>query len=229
MVNTQNICSDCTFASCAIYTLSNPELESMQSNRYQVKYDRGELLRKQFMPVDYIIYLRDGYVKEYLWHENQPDQVVQVIKPRTYIGLQGACTNTSSTFSYQAITPVDVCLIEKETFTHLIEGNGKFASEILKALSKESISNHKRFLSLNQTQIFGKVAGLLKYLSEDVYENRTFELHLKREELAQMVASTRESVTRAIKWFHNEGVIEMTRNHVQILQYERLVEMAKRG
>lgn len=229
MMDPKFVCSDCSFAFCAIYTLSDPELDSMQSNRYQVKYDRGELLRKQQMPVDYVIYLRDGYVKEYLWHENQPDQVVQVIKPRTYIGLQGACTNTSSEFSYQAITPVDVCLIEKETFTQLIEGNGKFATEILKALSQESISNHKRFLSLNQTQIFGKVAGLLKYLSEDVYESRSFELHLKREELAQMVASTRESVTRAIKWFHNEGIIKMTKNHIEILLYDRLIEMAKRG
>jgi len=201
----------------------------MESNRYKVRYEKGELLRKQYTPLDYIIYLRDGYVKEYLWHENLPDQVIQLIKPRSYIGLQGACTNTSNVFSYQAITAVDVCLIDKATFQNLIEGNGKFAAEILKALSQESISNQKRFLSLNQTQIFGKAAGLLKYLSEEVYESSSFELHLKREELAQMVASTRESVTRALLWFHNEEIIHMSKNHIIILDYERLAEMAKRG
>ncbi|MDF1570709.1 MAG: helix-turn-helix domain-containing protein [Bacteroidales bacterium] len=87
----------------------------------------------------------------------------------------------------------------------------------------------RRFLSLNQTQTFGKVAGLLIYLSEEVYDNREFELQLKRAELAQMVVSTRESITRALKWFHNEGIIFMERNHLVIEQKNRLTEIAKRG
>jgi CRP-like cAMP-binding protein len=228
-MNEKLACSNCTIGSCAIYTLSYDELRNMETDTYQTAYRKGEILRKQDTPLDSVIYLRQGYVKEFMRHQSVADQVIQLIKPRSYIGLQMLCTNTSSVFSYQAITDVEVCFIEKVTFSKLIRGNGNFAREILVSLSHESMSNHKRFLSLNQTQTFGKVAGLLIYLSEEVYDNREFELQLKRAELAQMVASTRESVTRALKWFHNEGIIFMDRNHLVIEQKDRLTEIAKRG
>ncbi len=223
------ICSNCTVGSCAIYTLSQGELKNMETDTYQTRFRKGEILRKQDTPLDSLIYLRQGYVKEFVRHQHVADQVIQLIKPRSYIGLQMLCTNTSSVFSYQAITDVEVCFIEKETFSRLIRGNGNFAREILISLSHESMSNHKRFLSLNQTQTFGKVAGLLIYLSEEVYESFEFDLQLKRAELAQMVASTRESVTRALKWFHNEGIITLEKNRLVIEQKERLSEIAKRG
>ena len=222
-------CSICTLGSCAISMLSPDELWDMERNSDQASYRKGEIIRQQDAPLDSVIYLRQGYVKEFIRHHSVADQVIQLIRPRSYIGLQMLCTNTSSVFAYQSITDVEVCFIEKNTFSGLIRGNGNFAREILASLSRESMSNHKRFLSLNQTQTFGKVAGLLVYLSEEVYENREFELQLKRAELAQMVASTRESVTRALKWFHNEGIIFMNKNLLVIEQKERLLEIAKRG
>lgn len=229
MMKEKLACSNCTIGSCAIYTLSQDELKNMESDTYQTSFRKGEILRKQDTPLDSVIYLRKGYVKEFMRHQSVADQVIQLIKPRSYIGLQMLCTNTSSVFSYEAITDVEVCYIEKDTFSKLIRGNGNFAREILVSLSHESMSNHKRFLSLNQTQTFGKVAGLLIYLAEEVYESREFELQLKRAELAQMVASTRESVTRALKWFHNEGIIHLEKNILVIEHYDRLADFAKKG
>lgn len=225
----QTTCSNCSVGACAINMLSRDELVEMETDTCQAGFRKGEILRKQDTPLDSLIYLRQGYVKEFIRHQNVADQVIQLIKPRSYIGLQMLCTNTSSVFSYQAVTDAEVCFIGKNTFSRLIEANGSFAREILVSLSLESLSNHKRFLSLNQTQTFGKVAGLLLYLSEEVYEKREFELQLKRAELAQMVASTRESVTRALKWFHNEGIIFTHKNLLVIEQKERLMEIAKRG
>ena len=228
-MNEKLTCSHCSIGSCAVYALTEDELRYMETDTHQTSYRKGEILRKQDTPLDSVIYLRSGYVKEYMRHQSVDDQVIQLIKPRSYIGLQMLCTNTSSVFSYQAVTDIDVCFIEKNTFSKLIRGNGNFAREILVSLSHESMSNHRRFLSLNQTQTFGKVAGLLIYLSEEVYESMEFDLQLKRAELAQMVASTRESVTRALKWFHDEGIINLEKNRLTIEQLERLSDIAKRG
>lgn len=201
----------------------------MESKTSHAIFQKGEIIRKQNTPIESVIYLRNGYVKEYMWHDSVAEQVIQLIKPRSYIGLQGLCANSESAFSYQAISDTEVCFIEKSLFSSLITNNGNFAREILNVLSLEALSNHKRFLSLNQNQTFGKVAGLLIYLSEEVYEKDEFELQLKRVELAQMVASTRESVTRSLKWFHHEGIILMDKNRIRIVDSKRLSELAKRG
>jgi len=222
-------CNNCDFGSCAVYALTPRELKEMGKETCQARFSRGEILRKQEAPVDTAIYLRSGYVKEYVSHRTAPDQVIQIIRPRSYIGLQSLCTHTSSAFSYQAIADTEVCYIRKETFSRLIRGNGDFAREILLCLSRESMSNHRRFLSLNQNQTYGKVAGLIIYLSEEVYENTRFELQLKRSELAQMVATTRESVTRALRWLNAEDVITMENNQLRINQFDRLKDIARRG
>lgn len=222
-------CTDCEFSSCALETLSMPELSNLESKTYQTSFSRGETIRKQNTPVNTLIYLRSGYIKEYIRHDFSDDQVIQIISPRAYIGLMGICTNTRSLYSYEAITNVEVCFIDKEMFSDLVSGNGRFAKEILIALSKETENNNQRFLKLNKSQTFGRVASLLLYLSEQVYRENEFELWLSRTEMAQMIASTRESVTRALRWFHHEKIIEMNRNHISIIDLERLTGISVKG
>ena len=130
-------CLNCEWASCALETLSKNEVLSMESQTYQTHFKKGEIVRKQDAPIDSIIYLRKGYVKEFMAHTNHPDQVIQIIKPRSYIGLQNMCTGNSSTFSYQAITEIEVCYIKRMIFGSLVRGNGNFAREILISLSHE--------------------------------------------------------------------------------------------
>lgn len=224
-------CTSCSYSSCALEKLAIHELEKMETTTYQSSFSRGEMIRKQDTPYNSIIYLRKGYIKEYLYHDNSADQVIQIIKPMSYIGLMGVYSNANATslYSYKAITDVELCFIDKPTFSDLVTGNGAFASEILYALSEESMKNHHRFLSLNKNQTYGKVAGLLLYLSENVFEDSKFEIWLSRTEMAQMIASTRESVTRALGWFQKENLINLNRNKISIIDSARLSRISEKG
>jgi len=162
-------------------------------------------------------------------NDNSSDQIVQLIKPRSYIGLQSLFSNKESAFSYRAITDIELCYIQQHTFSELIKNNGGFAREILIAVSNETLGNQRRILGLNQKQIFGKVADTVLYLATQVYEQNEFELKLSRSELAQMIASTRESVTKALLWFNEQGMIKMHKNRITILDGTRLREISKKG
>lgn len=222
-------CATCDKASCALLTLTKSEVSKMEEQTNNTSMNAGDLLLRQHTPFQSIIYLRDGYVKEFVINENSPDQIVQLIKPRSYIGLQSLFTDEVSAFSYKAITDIEVCYIQSDTFNSLIKENGDFAREILIAVSNETLNNQKRILGLNQKQIFGKVADIIIYLSQQVYETDKFDLHLSRSELSQMIASTRESVTRALLWFHQEGMIRMNKSKLEILNIKRLTEISKKG
>jgi len=222
-------CITCEKASCALLTLSPAEVKEMEEHTNNTTMDSGDLLLRQHTPFQSIIYLRSGYVKEFVINENSPDQIAQVIKPMSYIGLQSLFTDEVSAFSYKSITNIEVCYIQSKTFNSLIKMNGEFAMEILIAVSNETLSNQKRILGLNQKQIFGKVADIIIYLSHQVYESDQFDLHLSRSELSEMITSTRESVTRALLWFQQEGIIRMEKGRVEILDITRLEEISKKG
>ncbi len=201
----------------------------MEKHTNQTDMHSGDLLLRQETPFHSIIYLRFGYLKEFVINNNGPDQIVQMIKPRSYIGLQSLFSNKVSAFSYQAISDVELCYIEQDTFNILIRENGDFAREILISLSNEMLNNQKRILGLNQKQIFGKVADAVLYMSEQIYENKEFDLMMSRTEIAQMIASTRESVTKALLWFHQEGMIDMHKNRLKIIDVTRLRDISKKG
>lgn len=222
-------CSQCTIGSCALHALRQEEVEEMEDHAHHSQFSRGEILLRQDTPFHSIIYLRSGLVKEYMIHRSSPDQIIQLIKARSYIGLQSLFTTQTSVFSYKAVMDSEVCFIERDTFNELIRGNGQFAREIMVSLSEESLSNQQRIMGLNQKQIFGKVAEMLVYLSEKVNESDEFDLTLTRSELSQMVASTRESVTKTLIWFDREGLIRMERNHITILDMQKIMEIARRG
>ncbi len=229
MSDTELSCSNCDKASCALLTLSPKEISEMEIHTNQTDMHKGDLLLRQETPFHSIIYLRSGYVKEFVINKNGPDQIVQMIKPRSYIGLQSLFSNKVSAFSFQAISDVELCYIEQDTFNILIRGNGDFAREILIALSNETLNNQKRILGLNQKQIFGKVADTMLYMSEQIFENKEFDLMMSRSEIAQMIASTRESVTKALLWFHQERMIDMRKNRLKILNVTRLKDISKKG
>jgi len=222
-------CNNCAIGSCALQMLTASELDLLDCHAHYTQFERGELLLRQDSPFHSIIYLRNGLIKEYAIHRNGPDQIIQLITPRTYIGLQSLFTTKTSIFSYRAVFESEVCFIERDIFSELISGNGKFAREIMVSLSQESLNTQQRILGLNKKQIYGKVAEVLLYLSEHVFHSGDFRLPLSRSEMAQMVASTRESVTKTLIWFKNEGMIEMQKNEIRIVDRERMLEIALRG
>ncbi len=222
-------CLKCDKASCAVLTLDENEVQELEKHTSHTNMRAGDLLLRQGAPFHSIIYLRSGYVKEFVINDNGPDQIVKIIKPKSYIGLQSLFSSKESAFSYQSITDIKICYIEQHIFSSRIENNGNFAREILASLSNESLGTQMRILGLNQKQIFGKVADTILYMAEQVYDSKEFDLKLSRTELAQMIASTRESVTKALIWFHQEEMIEMNRNRINILDNVRLKEIAKKG
>lgn len=222
-------CFECDKASCAFLTLKESEIREMEAQTSHTEMRKGDLMLRQGAPFHSIIYLRSGYVKEFVINDHSSDQIVQLIKPKSYIGLQSLFSSKESTFSYQAITDIELCFIQQHTFSNRIKNNGGFAREILISVSKETLGNQSRILGLNQKQIFGKVADTILYMAQDVFVKDEFDLMLSRSELAQMIASTRESVTKALLWFDQQGMINMNKNRIKILDNTRLKEISKKG
>ena len=201
----------------------------MEMHTHQSDIPQAEMLMRQHTPVHSIIYLRSGYLKEFVAHENRPNQVVQILREGTYIGLPALFGNKTCNFSYKALSDIEVCFIEKNTFQSLVHSNIRFSNEILHSMSSDTLRNQLRILALTQKQSFGKVADTLLYLARQVYESRSFDMQLTRTELAQMIASTRENVTKTLRRLMNEGIIFLKGSYIKILQMEQLEEIAKNG
>lgn len=222
-------CKLCQERFCAVSSLSNDQLDNLQNNCREIELHKGDHIYHQGSLTSNIVYLRDGLVLEYKKGDNKRDQIVQIVKSRSYLGLHSLFGDRVNHYSYKALQDIKVCYIDVEAFKELVRCNSDFAYEILVSVCKDSLNSHHRFLNINAKQTFGKVADALLYFANVIFEKNHFELPLKREEIGSLIGITRESTTRALSKFQNEGFINISGANITICEPEQLEKISKTG
>ncbi|WP_421919188.1 Crp/Fnr family transcriptional regulator [Marinifilum sp.] len=222
-------CQICTDRSCASHILSVQELELLSKSSNEVMFDKGDVILTEDSRTSYIAYLREGLVKEYGKNGLQGEHILQVVKPHSYLGLHSIFSDANNHYSYVALSPVRVCYIELTVFSNFIKENGRFGYEILSSVCNESLNNYHRFIDQHQKKIYGKVADALLYFAKIIFEKEDFDLPLSRKEIAHMIGTSRESVSKQLNGFEKDKIISIQGRNIEILDMNRLQNISKVG
>lgn len=230
MKNSRNECVNCVFKSEAALVLSKEELAVLDESCYKNTYSKGELIFKQGAPFQHIVYLRSGLVKLLMIGSSKKEYILSVTKPGSYLGIQNLTKkNKVNYYSAKAIIDSEVCHINTDSFYELIKKNGKFAIEVISAILNDEMNYFERLVDNVQQQMPGRLASALFYFCKQVYNQNPFELNLTRSELASLVGSSRESVSRILMQFHDSGIINIEKDKIKIIDEERLMKIREKG
>ncbi len=222
-------CESCIDKSCAVQTLSESEVDLLSDNYHEAIFEKGEMILAEGSIASHIVYLRSGLVKEYGKGNLQQEYILQVVKPHSYLGLHSIFSDKVNHYSYMALTKVTVCYIDLSVFSKFIQENGKFSFEILSSVCNDSLRNYHRFIDQHQKKIFGKVADALLYFASVIFQSSSFVLPLSRKEIAHMIGTSRESVSKQICGFESENILKVHGRNITILNMDRLKQISKIG
>jgi CRP-like cAMP-binding protein len=222
-------CSDCVDMSCAVSLLNKAQFLLLSNNSIESEIKKGEIIIRSDTLISNIIYLKTGKVKEFVVSNSKETQIIQIIKNHSYLGLHSLFGDKINHYSYAALEDLKVCYIDIGIFKQLIKANGSFAFQILADVGKENIFNYYRFINNSKKNIDGRFANILLYLSKEIYGSPKFELQLSRQELADLIGISRESTTRIMTKFKNDGIINVSRNTIEIAKLELLTKISING
>lgn len=222
-------CKTCVNRSCAIAELSEPELELLSENITEAHFKPGEQLFKQDALNAHIIYIKEGLVKVHMQVTDDKDCILKIASAPTYLGLTTIFGDSVNWFSATALEATTTCFIDFSTFQHLIQTNGRFAYEIIADLSRDELRVCKRFVDRMHKQVPGRLAGALIYFAQEVYKKDAFRLPLTRIELAEYIGASRESVTRQLTLLKEDGIIDLQKHDIYILNFESLEKIYQAG
>jgi len=227
--NNGNTCHDCKDISCAAAILSFKELEQVRINSHESYLKKGEVILHEGSLTSHIIYLKSGLVKEYVKHSGDNEQILQIVKDHSYLGLPSLFGDRINHYSYSALVDCKICYVDINVFNHLIRKNGSFGYEILVSTSRDSLNNFNRFLSRSQKKIYGRVADAILYFAKFIYESPKFDIPLSRQEFADLIGVSRESATRVLIKFKTEGIISIKGRSIVVENMELLQQISQRG
>lgn len=215
---------------CNCFNILSPEEhDELFANSVLVKFDKQEIIYKQGGMVSSVMMVESGLVKVFIENENNV-LVLKIITPGNLVGLT-SISEQNNTYQYSALAYVDTVIrqIDINEFRKLVKKNSTFAKEIIDILNSNSVQIYNRFFCLSHKQSFGRLADILLCLSERVFQESEFELPLSRKELAELTGLTSETVTRILKQFAKDGIIQLNKKKILIIDFQVLREISEKG
>lgn len=222
-------CETCNERSPLFSLLNKEELAIMNSGRFEVQFDAGETIVKQGTSATHMMVLTSGMAKLFLQGLDRRNLILDIILPWKLFGGPGLFTDMRYHYTVTALEKTHVCFVSAENARKVIRLNPDFAESILRHCNRNGAANFDRLISLTQKQMPGRLADALLYLYNEIFRTTKFVLPLSRLELGEMSNMTKESVTRILKDFENEGIIALDNKSIQILKLETLKDISLRG
>jgi CRP-like cAMP-binding protein len=220
---------NCTILWKNFQFLTKSELQLINDNRYEATFKPGEIMIKQGSPTSSALFMADGMAKTYIEGLNGKNFIMNIALPGNLIMGPGAYVDSRHTYSVAAITTVHACFISFDIFKQLVRVNGAFAESLLEDISIKSLKSHVRMVNLAQKRMSGRLAEILLYFSDDVFNSDAYEMILSRQELGEMTSMAKECVVRILKELEDSGVVYSDSSGIKILNREKLIQISEKG
>lgn len=224
----ENECKNCPFNSKATKILSDSSFEKLNLNHAVVKFTKGDSIIKQGTYSTNVVFLRTGLVKVHL-KGPYSEQIVKLVNAPSYLGLPTTFGSKINQYSITASTEVEVCFIDLGVFETILKENSEFSHEMILEFCKNELESFHRCANRTQKQIRGNMADALLDFSENIFKSDVFLLPISQTEFANLVDTSRESVSRVFAEFDKDGIIKVNGKEITILNKKSLQLISQKG
>ena len=221
-------CKNCPFNSKAAAMLCDSSFDQLSANHLVLKFKKGDTIIKQGMYSTNVVFLRTGLAKIHLagpYHE----QIVKLVKAPTYLGLPTTFGDKINQYSVTAVSDTEVCFIDVAVFQTILNENREFSHEIVLELCRNELESFRRCANRTQKLIRGNMADALLEFSDRIFMSDNFILPLSQVDLANLVDTSRESVSRILTEFDKDGIIRISGKQIEILNKKTLLLISQNG
>jgi CRP/FNR family transcriptional regulator len=229
-------CEECTGKYCArkapiFSVLDNDQLGDMMSMILRRRYKKGQIVFFEGDVSDKFYIINKGKIKIFKYNKEGKEQILYILSEGDFIGYLSLLKKGKFDFNAEALEDVSVCLLTKDDFDKLVKKTPEISLRILENLHDRLVSLENLVQTLSTKDIEARIAGILKSFANDFgreeKEGITIDLPLTREEMANYIGVTRETMSRKLNAMVEEGVIELVGNKKVIIKdMEALEEMA---
>ncbi len=220
-------CQHCQFKSLIVNAFNLKEFSG--NNCTELYFKKGEIIFKEGALSLYIAYLKKGLIKLHMRGPAGRDQIIKIVKAPNYFGIPTSIGDKINQYSATAIEPSTVCFINLDVFKNMLLSDKDFAFQIIVQLCKNEVQNFKSCTYKIQKHTPGLLADVILNFATNIYNSMEFELPLTRQELADLIGTSRENASRTLSSFQRDGIIKINKNKITILDIDRLIRISGLG
>jgi len=230
-LDTQNNCSDCTFrAERQFCNMAAPAVKSLNTIKFTAMYPKGSVLFVEGEQPRGVFIVCSGRVKLTTSSSEGKTLIVKIAEAGEVLGLSGTILATNFEVSAETLEPSQINFVRREDFVGFLNAHPEACMHTAQQLSEKYHSAQREIRSLGLSQSTSeKLARLFldwgARSGEETPKGMRLKVLLTHEEIAQMIGTTRETITRLLSDFKRRKIIEVKGSSmfVQMASLEALV------
>jgi len=209
--------------------LSWREMRELKRITRMVSYRKNDLVYLPGDPSDMVFLLKKGRVKISRLSEEGREATLAILEPGEIFGELEALQGIPRESMVQALEPVLICEIQREDFDRYLHQYPEVGGKVIKWFGWRLRQIETRVSDLVFKSAAARLAHLLLDLSHSmgIPENRCIRLQtrLTHQNLANLIGTSRETVSTLISQFVNHGLIAQANRYILILDENGLAKV----
>lgn len=206
--------------------LSPEEAESVGQLTIVRKYRKNMIIFMEGEPGEALYFLLSGKVKISKLTEDGREQILHILQAGDIFAEVVLIDRGPYPATAEVIEEAQVGMLRNDDVENLIRTNPDIALKILKVMSKRLRQAQIQVRDLALRDTYGRLASMLLILAKDhgsPNDNGVkIDLSLSRQELANLIGTSRETVTRILSDFKRSKVIDIDKQEIVIIDEKKL-------
>ena len=213
----------------SLKSLNKEELVRISACKTSKVVKKGEVIFDEGDHLNGVFCISDGICKVSKMSSNGRDQIIHLVQKGDILGERSLVTDEVANLKATAINDMEVCFIPREEIIKDLEKNPEFSMNVLKDLASSLKSADNVIVDLAQHTVKQRLAEMLINLEDKFGHDveNVLNIHLSREDIANIIGTATESAIRLLSEFKKEGVIKLKGKNISLVDISKLKKIAQ--
>lgn len=187
-------------------SVSDEDLQQVASHLIERRFPRNTTIVEEGLAGDYMYVIREGRVKVTKLSEDGREKILEFLDAGSFFGEMALLDRAPRIASVKTLKPVRLLALSRSDFLNLLRKSPDLTLSVIQELCKRLRTVDDQASALSFQRVKDRTKGLLERLARDPHEEGgRVTPPLTHQQMADMIGTSRETVTRVVKELKQEG------------------------
>ena len=187
--------------------LKDEELQSIASHASSKTYPKNSIIINEGDETNSMYAIEKGKVKVFLCNEDGKEVILKMLGVGDYFGELAILDAAPRSASIMTMEPCKFSIISKSEFDQSLDAHPEIARTLVVELTRTVRRLTENIRNLALMDVYGRVARTLLDMTVDIDGQKVIDQKLTHQDIAKMIGSSREMVSRIMKDLQKGGYI----------------------
>ncbi len=211
------------------FKLSSKNLNKIAKIAYIQNYKKEEKIFSEGDEGDKLYIVISGLIKIFKISSGERIKTLALLKKGDFFGEMAILDKELRSATAQAMEDTDMMVIDNNSFRLLLKDNSEILFNIIETLCFRLRESNRHIHIITFQNIMGRTASALLDLAsrcgEKTQKGIKINLEITHQELANLVGTAREIITKVLSSFKRNGYLSIDDHYIIIIDEEKLKEV----